>query len=133
MLFSWGWKFSDILLNLRPSRLPGSSNTAYEDFRKERPNFRTLPILPWGCPVEVKTRIKSRKEAGMDQGSQKFVEKSVTAAYLGPDMECQEYGAIVVWIFETRRHRTVYTYRVLDSVPESLFNWRNNQVPLIRE
>ena len=67
----------------------------------------------------METRIKSRKEAGMDQGSQKFVKKSVTAAYLGPDMECHEYGAIVVWILETRRHRTVYTYRVLDSVPES--------------
>ena len=70
-------------------------------------------MLTRGCQVEVKTRIKSRKEAGMDQGSQKFVEKSVTAAYLGPDLECQEYGAIAAWIFETRRHRTVYTYRVL--------------------
>ena len=82
--------YAVLLINLRPSRIPGNSHISrYEEFTKIKPDFKKLALLPAGIPVSCVTTRESRKIKG------KFTTHAVIGLYMSPDPSSP--AGIIAW------------------------------------
>ena len=107
------WDTAEIINNLRKSRIPGSHITRWEEFTQERPNYKTMVILPIGIPIKYFVPTESRNNS--------FVFHSRLGMYIGPDLLSP--GSITIWNPDTKRFIRQNTYRIL-SYQQAPYEWK---------
>ena len=107
------WDTAEIINNLRKSRIPGSHITRWEEFTQERPNYKTMVILPIGIPIEYFVPTESRNNS--------FAFHSRLGMYMGPDLLSP--GSITIWNPDTKRFIRQNTYRIL-SYQQAPYDWK---------
>ena len=108
------WDTAEIINNLRSkSRIPGSHITRWEEFTQERPNYKTMVILPIGIPIEYFVPTESRNNS-IDFHSR-------LGMYMGPDLLSP--GSITIWNPDTKRFIRQNTYKIL-SYQQAPYDWK---------
>ena len=107
------WDTAETVNNMRPSKVPGSTVTRWEEFTRKRPNYRRIVILPHGIPILYIVTKQQRDK--------KFVKKSRYGMYVGPNLKAP--GAIIVWNPITMKFASRSTYRVL-KYSQAPYEWK---------
>lgn len=110
-LWTKAWDYAEIILNLRLSCIPESRVSRWEEFTHQRPDYRTMVILPFGQAVEYFIPTEQRAKEG------KYCPHSRLGMYCGPKLETSERGAIWIWCPATKSFVSSDTYRIMRELP----------------
>jgi len=109
-LWTRAWHLANIIDSLGPSRRAGApaGKTKYEDFYGEKPDLKSLIILPFGLPVEMRLTVKKGQ----------FTTKAHTCIYVGPSERIK--GGICGFSYTTKMYYHSDKYEIWTEVPSHL-------------
>jgi hypothetical protein len=105
------WKLHALYRNFRPSKVPGSTKTRYEEFYGEKPDLSRIPYMPPGTVVEYDVGEKK------PDGGFKFPQKTYTGVFIG--LSDTIPGGIKIFSYVTKRIIERTSYRVITHVPDA--------------
>eukprot|EP01036_Dinobryon_divergens_P034358 gene34358-44379_t len=106
------WELAEVIQNFKCSMVPGDNISRWEAFFRERPDYRRIPIHPYGQPIQCLVPLERR--------SGDFPKHDVILVYVGPDL--QSPGCILGYNFDTKRVSYIYTYKILERAQRP-YNW----------